>query len=302
MNHGFSLGIINRVNRSNRNAELIAGNNLANSRKRASKSRFRSRLSGGEFARFSANIYNGRCTNLMSTAFAPKPPRSRRSLRKARFKPVHRCLDVALQGDGFFVVHQPVNRSHAVGHLQDQLQTNFVTVNGNRLLGYANDEEFQSNNGACSDRSLSTKSELSATNNAVLEGICHQPVTSPRQRLWIARLGDASILVPILASSNPAPVPNEGLGSHLRRSTLGSHEGDVYRYFRLCRCQWNGSNRSEERRVMVQGADGNPNNSNYVEQSLPTISNGEYTRTRTVPNPTEQFDVVTTDLTRRPAL
>ncbi len=197
--------------------------------------------------------------------------------------------DVALQGDGFFVVQSATGEPLYTrsGIFKTNSQNELVTVNGNRLLGYAVDEEFalQTTELVPIEVPVGSVRVAQATNNVFLEGILPPTgdVADTAEVIDSAILGDASIPRPdtnaVLA--NAAPSPNEGLATIAHTDTGGTHaEGDVYRY-RFAYVDGNGTEAtvSEERSVTVQGADGNPNNV-ITLNDLPTAPSNEYTNMR----------------------
>lgn len=197
--------------------------------------------------------------------------------------------DVALQGDGFFVVQSATGEPLYTrsGIFKTNSQNELVTVNGNRLLGYTVDDEFalQTTELVPIEVPVGSVRVAQATNNVFLEGILPPTgdVADTAEVIDSAILGDASIPRPdtngVLANS--APSPNEGLVTFAQTDAGGSHvEGDIYRY-RFAYVDGNGTEAtvSEERTLTVQGADGNPNNI-ITLNNLPLAASNEYTNLR----------------------
>lgn len=217
--------------------------------------------------------------------------------------------DVALQGDGFFVVQSSTGEPLYTrsGIFKTNSQNELVTVNGNRLLGYTVDDEFQLQTTELVPIEVPVGSVrvAQATNNVFLEGILPPTgdVADTAEVIDSAILGDASVPRPDTSgvTVNAAPAPNEGLITFVHSDTGGSHvEGDVYRY-RFAYADGNGTEAtvSEERTVTVQGVDGTPNNS-ITLNNLPTLTTGEYDQLRiyrTEPNGTNFFRLGQVDLT-----
>ncbi|HUG67085.1 MAG TPA: flagellar hook-basal body complex protein [Pirellulaceae bacterium] len=217
--------------------------------------------------------------------------------------------DVALQGDGFFIVQsasgEPVyTRS---GIFQTNSRNELVTVSGHRLLGYTIDDEFQLQTTELVPIQVPVGSVrvAQATNNVFLEGIFPPTgdVADTAQVIDSAILGDGSIPRPDTSgvSLTATSAPNIGLITFAHAEPGGSHvEGDLYRY-RFAYADASGAEAlvSDERTVTVQGADGNPNNV-ITLNNLPTLASGEYTRLRiyrTEPNGTNFFRLGEVDLT-----
>jgi flagellar hook protein FlgE len=217
--------------------------------------------------------------------------------------------DVALQGDGFFVVQstsgEPLyTRS---GIFKTNSENQLVTVNGNRLLGYSVDDEFQLQTTELVPIEVPVGSVrvAQATNNVFLEGVLPPSgdVADTAEVIDSAILGTASIPRPDTsgATVNAAPSPNEGTVTFSQADSGGTHvEGDIYGY-RFAYVDSNGleATPSAERTVTVQGADGNPNNS-ITLNNLPTSLGNEYTRLsvyRTEPNGSSFYRLGEVDLT-----
>lgn len=269
----------------------VVGNNLANSQTVGFKE------SGISFTtQFLQNLGLG--SQPTSTTGGTNPRQTGLGTQVAEIAPIFTqgtiqssssASDVALQGDGFFVVQSATGEPLYTrsGIFKTNSQNELVTVNGNRLLGYAVDDEFelQTTELVPIEVPVGSVRVAQATNNVFLEGILPPTgdVADTAQVVDSAILGDASIPRPDTSgvSLNAAPVPNEGLVTFSQADTGGSHvEGDVYRY-RFAFVDGNGTEAtvSEERTLTVQGADGNPNN-RITLNNLPTVANGEYTNMR----------------------
>jgi flagellar hook protein FlgE len=216
--------------------------------------------------------------------------------------------DVALQGDGFFIVQsssgEPLyTRS---GIFKTNSQNELVTVNGNRLLGYGIDEEFQLQTTEVVPLEVPVGSVrvAQATKNVILEGILSPTgdVADTAEVIDSTILGDASLPRPDTSAVliNAAPSPNEGVVSFSHNDGGGTHvEGDVYRY-RFAYVDDAGSEAtvSDERVITVQGADGQPNNT-ITLNNLPTLATNEYTQMRvyrTEPNGADFYRLSQVDL------
>lgn len=269
----------------------VVGNNLANSQTVGFKE------SGISFTtQFLQNLGLG--SQPTSTTGGTNPRQTGLGTQVAEIAPVFTqgtiqtsssASDVALQGDGFFVVQSSTGEPLYTrsGIFKTNSQNELVTVNGNRLLGYTVDDEFQLQTTELVPIEVPVGSVrvAQATNNVILEGILPPTgdVADTAEVVDSAILGDASIPRPDTSavSVNSAPTPNEGLVTIVQTDSGGSHvEGDVYRY-RFAYVDGNGTEAtvSEERTVTVQGADGNPNN-RITLNDLPTVINGEYTQMR----------------------
>ncbi len=288
----------------------VVGNNLANSQTVGFKE------SGISFTtQFLQNLGLG--SQPTSTTGGTNPRQTGLGTQVAEIAPIFTqgtiqssssASDVALQGDGFFVVQsasgEPLyTRS---GIFKTNSQNQLVTVNGNRLLGYTVDDEFQLQTTELVPIEVPVGSVrvAQATNNVFLEGILPPTgdVADTAQVVDSQILGDASVPRPETSgvSLNAAPVPNEGLVTFAQADSGGSHaEGDVYRY-RFAFVDGNGTEAtvSEERSLTVQGADGNPNN-RITLNNLPTVTSGEYTQMRifrTEPNGSNFYRLGQVDL------
>lgn len=192
--------------------------------------------------------------------------------------------DVALQGDGFFIVQdstgEPIyTRS---GIFKTNSENQLVTINGQRLLGYSIDDEFQLQTTELVPLEVPVGAlrVAQATRNVVLEGILPPTgdLADTAQVVDSAILGDGSIPRPDTSSAliNAAPTPNEG-SALFTQGTGGSHAaGDVYRY-RFAYVDNNGTEAtpSAERQVTVAA-----NNTAVTLSNLPPLTSGEYTRMR----------------------
>lgn len=217
--------------------------------------------------------------------------------------------DVALQGDGFFVVQSPTGEPLYTrsGIFKTNSANELVTINGNRLLGYKVDDEFQLQTTQLVPIEVPVGSVrvAQATKNVFLEGVLPPSgdVANTAEVIDSAILGTAAIPRPDASGTTvqAAPKPNEGTVTFAQVDTGGSHaEGDVYSYrFAFADASGAEGTPSEDRTVTVQGADGNPNNS-ITLNNLPASVSGEYTRLniyRTEPNGSSFYRLGQVDLT-----
>jgi len=197
--------------------------------------------------------------------------------------------DIALQGNGFFVVESSTGEPLYTrsGIFKTNSQNELVTVNGNRLLGYGVDDEFQLQTSELVplEVPVGTVRVAQATKNVVLEGILPPTgdVADTAEVIDSAILGDASLPRPDTSASviNPAPAPNEAIVNFVPSDSGGSLvEGDVYRY-RFVYVDDAGSEAtvSDERTFTIPAGDGLPNNS-VTLSNLPTLSSNEYNQLR----------------------
>ncbi|HRX79960.1 MAG TPA: flagellar hook-basal body complex protein, partial [Pirellulaceae bacterium] len=219
----------------------VVGNNLANSQTVGFKE------SGISFTtQFLQNLGLG--SQPTSTTGGTNPRQTGLGTQVAEIAPIFTqgtiqtsssASDVALQGDGFFVVQSSTGEPLYTrsGIFKTNSQNELVTVNGNRLLGYAVDDEFQLQTTELVPIEVPVGSVrvAQATNNVILEGILPPTgdVANTAEVVDSAILGDASIPRPDTSGVqvNSAPVPNEGLVTIAQADSGGSHvEGDVYRY------------------------------------------------------------------------
>ena len=193
--------------------------------------------------------------------------------------------DVALQGDGFFIVQDSTGQPSYTrsGIFKTNSENQLVTINGQRLLGYTIDEEFQLQTTELVPIQVPVGSlrVAQATRNVVLEGILPPTgdLADTAQVIDSAILSDGSIPRPDTSATlvNGASSPNEGTISFTQSAVGGSHvPGDVYRY-RFAYTDPNGTEAtpSEERQVTVA-----PGNNLITLSNLPPLTNGEYTRLR----------------------
>ncbi|MDP6717433.1 MAG: flagellar hook-basal body complex protein [Pirellulaceae bacterium] len=217
--------------------------------------------------------------------------------------------DLALQGDGFFIVEggsgEPLYTRSGVFRTNEANE--LVTTNGNRLLGFSVDEDFQLVESQLSpiDIPVGSVRVAQATSNVALEGVLPPSgdVADAGSVSDSGILGDGSVPRPgttaVMAGPAAVPVPGgivattpDGGGTHI--------EGDLYRYkFAYLDSAGTESTVSSELSVTVAGADGLPNNQIQLN-NLPTLASGEYTQLRiyrTQPNGSNFFRLGTVDLT-----
>ncbi|MCA9121258.1 MAG: flagellar hook-basal body complex protein [Planctomycetaceae bacterium] len=292
----------------------VVGNNLANSQTVGFKesgisftTQFLQNLSLGSQPTATTGGTNPRQTGLGTQVAEIAPVFTQGTIQTSSS-----ASDVALQGDGFFVVQSSTGEPLYTrsGIFKTNSQNELVTVNGNRLLGYAVDDEFQLQTTELVPIEVPVGSVrvAQATKNVYLEGVLPPTgdVATTGEVIDSVILGTASIPRPDTSgvSLNAAPAPNEGAVGITQADSGGTHvEGDTYRYrFAYVDASGAEATPSEERTVTVQGADGNPNNS-ITLNSLPAPPSGEYTRLniyRTEPNGNSfyrlgQVDLTTTD-------
>lgn len=211
--------------------------------------------------------------------------------------------DVALQGQGFFIVEATTGEPlyTRAGIFKTNSENQLVTINGNRLLGYAVDEEFELQTTQLTSITVPVGSArvAKATENVFLEGILTPSgdVADTAQVIDSAILGNGAIPRPDTSAVevNAAPGPNEAVVT-FAQGAGGTHaQGDVYNY----RFVYVDSNDAEatisaERTVTVQN-----NNNRITLNNLPTLSSGEYTRMRiyrTQPDGTTYYRLGDVDL------
>lgn len=290
----------------------VVGNNLANSQTVGFKesqisftTQFLQTLGLGSQPTANTGGTNPRQTGL-GTQVAEIAP----VFRQGTIQTSSSASDVALQGDGFFVVEsssgEPLyTRS---GIFKTNSSNELVTINGQRLLGYSIDEEFQLQTTELVPIEVPVGSirVAQATRNVVLEGVLPPTgdLADTAEVIDSAILGDGSIPRPDTSASllNAAPAPNEGSVTFAQSAGGGSHvPGDVYRY-RFAYLDPNGTEAtpSEERSVTVAAG------SNTITiNNLPTLTNGEYTRMRiyrTAANGTDFFRLGEVDLSTTTSL
>ncbi len=288
----------------------VVGNNLANSQTVGFKestisftTQFLQNLSLGSQPTSNTGGTNPRQTGLGTQVAEISPIFTQGTIQTSAS-----ASDVALQGDGFFVVQsssgEPLyTRS---GIFKTNSQNELVTVNGNRLLGYTVDEEFQLQTTELVPIEVAVGSVrvAQATSNVYLEGVLPPSgdLADTAEVVDSAVLGDASFPRPESTSVliNTTPVVNEGIVTFAQADGGGSHvEGDVYRY-RFAYLDGNGTEAtvSEERAITVQGSDGLANNA-ITLNNLPPVTSGEYTQMRiyrTAANGTSFFQLSDVDL------
>ncbi len=289
----------------------VVGNNLANSQTVGFKE------SGVTFTtQFLQNLGLGSQTT--DTTGGTNPRQTGLGTQVAEISPVFTqgtiqtsssASDVALQGDGFFVVQSATGEPLYTrsGIFKTNSQNQLVTINGNRLLGYTVDDEFQLQTTSLVPIEVPVGSVrvAQATQNVFLEGILPPSgdVADTAEVIDSAILSTAAIPRPDASSANvkAAATPNEGAVTFTQVDSGGSHaEGSVYRYrFAYADASGAEATPSDERTVTVTGADGLPNNS-ITLNNLPTASGGEYTRLniyRTQPNGSDFYRLGQVDLT-----
>jgi len=265
----------------------VVGNNLANSQTVGFKesgisftTQFQQTLSLGSQPTSDTGGTNPRQTGL-GTQVAEISPIFTQGTIETSSSP----SDVALQGDGFFIIQSSTGEPlyTRTGIFKTNSQNELVTVNGNRLLGYAVDEDFQLQTNELVSITVPVGSVrvAQATQNVFLEGIFTPlgDVADTAEVIDSAILGDGSIPRPDTSAAqiNATPVPGETQVNFTQSSGGGTHvPGAVYRY-RFAYLDSNGteSAASEERLVTVQAG-----NNTIALSNLPTLSSNEYTQLR----------------------
>ena len=214
--------------------------------------------------------------------------------------------DLALQGDGFFIVQgnsgEPLYTRSGVFRTNEASE--LVTTNGNRLLGFTIDEDFQLDESQLSPIQIPIGSVrvAQATTNVVLEGVL--PLSGDLADTASVSdsgiFGDASVPRPDTTAVTAATPATTGIAITTPDGG-GTHvEGDLYRYrFAFLDSAGTESTVSSELSVTVAGADGLPNNLIQLH-NLPTLASGEYTQLRiyrTEANGSNFFRLGTVDLT-----
>ncbi len=199
------------------------------------------------------------------------------------------ATDLALQGDGFFIVQgssgEPLYTRSGVFRTNEANE--IVTTNGNRLLGYAVDEDFLLDQSQLAPLQIPVGSVrvAEATQNVTLNGILPSSgdVADTGSVSDSGVFGDASIPRPTTTASTIAPAPlTSTSGIAITTPDVGgTHiEGSVYQYkFAYLDSAGTESTISSAISVTVAGADGLANNLVQIT-SLPTLGSGEYTQIR----------------------
>ena len=194
------------------------------------------------------------------------------------------ATDVALQGDGFFIVEGPSSEQlyTRAGVFRTNSDSELVTVNGNRLLGYTVDDQFQLQTAQLSPLSVPVGSIQVAqeTENVFLEGSLPPigGVADTAGVLDTAPLGTASIPRPDSAAStsNSAGVPNEAAVTPVQSEGPGSlAEGAVYRY-RFAFVDGSGTESTVSDELSLTVPVGNSLDDNVITLNNLPDSGGEY--------------------------
>lgn len=216
--------------------------------------------------------------------------------------------DLALQGDGFFIVQgnagEPLYTRSGV--FRTNQANELITTNGERLLGYSVDEDFQLDESALTSIQIPVGSVrvAQATQNVSLEGVLPPSgdVADTGSVSDSGIFGDASVPRPDTSAVFAAPsvIPQtagvvvttpDGGGSHV--------ENDLYRYrFAFLDDAGTESTVSSEISVTVNGADSLANNRIQLD-NLPTAPGGEYSNLRiyrTEANGSNFYQLATVDL------
>jgi len=220
--------------------------------------------------------------------------------------------DVALQGDGFFIVQSSTGEELYTrsGIFKTNSQNELVTVNGNRLLGYNVDEEFQLQTTEVVPIEVPVGSVrvAQATQNVFLEGVLTPTgdVANTAEVIESAILGDSSIARPDASNVDAiaAPIPNDANVIVTGSTTGGGNlTAGTYRY-RVAFLDSSGKESTISDELPTVTLAGGQNT--ITLDNLPTDPNGETTQLniyRTLPDtgvgtpPTTFFRVGSIDLT-----
>ena len=194
--------------------------------------------------------------------------------------------DVALQGDGFFIVQSSTGEQLYTrsGIFKTNSQNELVTINGNRLLGYNVDDEFtlQTTEVVPIEVPVGSVRVAQPTKNVFLEGVLTPTgdVADTAEVIESAILGDSSIARPDSSNATAvaAPVPNDANVAVVGSNTAGGDlTAGTYRY-RIAFLDSSGQESTvsdELQSVTLSGAENTITLSN-----LPTDPNGETTQLR----------------------
>ena len=216
--------------------------------------------------------------------------------------------DLALQGDGFFIVQgasgEPLYTR--AGVFRTNQANELITTNGERLLGYSVDEDFQLDESALTSIQIPVGSVrvAEATQNVTLEGVLPPSgdIANTGSVSDSGIFGDASVPRPDTSSAvaTPAVIPQTTGITTSTPDVGGSHvEGDLYRYrFAFVDDAGTEGTVSSEVSVTVQGTDGLANNRIQLD-NLPAAPGGAYSRLqiyRTEANGSNFYQLATVDL------
>ncbi|MFV1965148.1 MAG: flagellar hook-basal body complex protein [Pirellulaceae bacterium] len=264
----------------------VVGNNLANSQTIGFKesgvaftSQFLQTLSLGSAPTSDSGGTNPRQTGLGTQVAEIAPDFSQGTIQSSSVP-----SDVALQGDGFFIVESTTGEPLYTrsGIFKTNSQNELVTINGNRMLGYAVDDEFQLQTTELVpiEVPVGTVRVAQATQNVFLEGTLTPTgdIADTAEVIDSAILGDAVAPRPDTSSVqiNSAIVPDESSVAVLQTDGGGSlTENATYRY-RFAFADDIGTEGTVSDELSVAVPVGNSANDNAITlQNVPTTT-GEY--------------------------
>ena len=264
----------------------VVGNNLANSQTVGFKesdiaftTQFLQTLGLGSAPTANTGGTNPRQTGL-GTQVAEIAPQFTQGTIQTTSQP----SDVALQGDGFFIVQSAAgeNLFTRSGIFKSNALNELVTINGNRLLGYRVDDEFQLQTTELVPLTVPVGSVrvAQATRNVTLEGVLPPTgdVADTAEVIDSSILGDEAFPRPDTSATSAAasPVPDEEAVVVTQTDGGGTLvEGDIYRYrFAYADSTGTESTVSDELAITVQSGNGLPDNVINLN-NLPD-SSGEY--------------------------
>lgn len=194
--------------------------------------------------------------------------------------------DLAIQGDGFFIVEGASNEKLYTrnGNFKLNSANELVTTNGNRLLGYGTDEVFriQTTNLVALKIPLGSESVARATENVVMEGTLtpNGELADTAEVIQSATLGDSNVPRPDGASVTAAAATNANVSAITVANNQGGGslvEGAVYQY-RIAFVDAAGKESvpSSPISVTVPAGNGQPDNTVTLD-NLPTAP-GDYSQ------------------------
>ena len=218
--------------------------------------------------------------------------------------------DIALQGDGFFIVQASTgeNMYSRSGVFKTNSENQLVTVSGQRLMGYAVDDEFQLETTQLAAITVPVGSVrvAQATQNVFLEGT-FTPTGDVADTAGVIEstvLGDNAIPRPDASASQSmaSPLPNEGHVIVQHSEGGGFHpEGVTYRYrFAFADAVGTESTVSDELQVQVPAGNGAADNVIGL-QNVPTNENYDLLHVyRTAANGNDYYLLDTVDISGGP--
>lgn len=266
------------------------GNNLANSQTVGFKAsdtvfatQFLQTLSLG-----SAPSDGGGGTNPRQTGLGVQVAEIRPDFTQGTIEISKNPSDLAIQGDGFFIV-QGSGGEHLYsrnGQLKTNSNNELVTSTGNRLLGYGVNDEFQIQTTALQSITvpIGTAAVAQATRNVTLQGALTPTgdVADTAEVIQSVILGDSTVPRPDTSTaviSIPAAPNSSGTTVAQTEGTGGTHaEGDVFSY-RFTFVDDSGTETLASAQVDVTVPVGNALADNTITlNNLPTDSTGKYSQ------------------------